>query len=62
VLEGGYHVAGLTRSVKAVLEEMLDETHISAKRLSLLEKEVDEETSNLINKVISGIRPYWKVF
>ena len=27
VLEGGYHIAGLTRSVKAVLEEMLDETH-----------------------------------
>jgi acetoin utilization deacetylase AcuC-like enzyme len=62
VLEGGYHVSGLTRSVKAVLEEMLDETHISEKRLSLLEKDVDEETSNLINKVISGIRPYWKVF
>jgi acetoin utilization deacetylase AcuC-like enzyme len=62
VLEGGYHVAGLTRSVKAVLEEMLDETHISEKRLSLLEKEVDEETCHLINNVISGIRPYWKVF
>jgi acetoin utilization deacetylase AcuC-like enzyme len=62
VLEGGYHVSGLTRSVKAVLEEMLDETHVSEKRLSLMEKEGDEETGPLINKVISVIRHYWKVF
>jgi len=61
-LEGGYHIAGLTRSVKAVLEEMLDETHVSDERLSFLEKEADEETEQLINKVISRIRPYWKVF
>ena len=62
VLEGGYHISGLTRSVKAVLEEMLDETHISDERLSLIEKEADEETWHLINKVISIIRHYWKVF
>jgi acetoin utilization deacetylase AcuC-like enzyme len=62
VLEGGYHVVGLTRSVKAVLEEMLDETHVSEERLSQFEKEADEETEQLINKVISRIRPYWKVF
>ncbi|MCX5848081.1 MAG: histone deacetylase [Deltaproteobacteria bacterium] len=62
VLEGGYHISGLTRSVKAVLEEMLDETHISDERLSLIEKEADEETCHLMNKVISIIRHYWKVF
>lgn len=62
VLEGGYHISGLTRSVKAVLEEMQDETHISDERLSLIEKEADEETWHLINKVISIIRHYWKVF
>jgi acetoin utilization deacetylase AcuC-like enzyme len=63
VLEGGYHVAGLTKSVKAVLEEMLDETHFSEERLSLLEKEVDEKTEQaIINKVISKIGLYWKVF
>ena len=63
VLEGGYHVAGLTKSVKAVLEEMLDETHFSEERLSLLEKEVDEKTEQaIINKVISRIGLYWKVF
>jgi len=63
VLEGGYHVAGLTKSVKAVLEEMLDETHISEQRLSLMEKEADEEASEAtIHKVIARISPYWKVF
>ncbi|MGA2554575.1 MAG: histone deacetylase [Smithella sp.] len=63
VLEGGYHVAGLTKSVKAVLEEMLDETHFTEEKLSSLEKEVDEEASqSTINKVISRISPCWKVF
>jgi acetoin utilization deacetylase AcuC-like enzyme len=63
VLEGGYHVAGLTKSVKAVLEEMLDETHFTEERLSAMEKEVDEEASqSVINKVISRISHYWKVF
>lgn len=63
VLEGGYHVDGLTKSVKAVLQEMLDETHFSDERLSLLEKEVDDETYQLIiDKVIARINPYWKVF
>ncbi|KQC11518.1 MAG: histone deacetylase [Smithella sp. SDB] len=62
VLEGGYHIVGLTRSVKAVLEEMLDETHVPEERLSALEKEADEEAEQLINKIISRIRPYWKVF
>lgn len=62
VLEGGYHIVGLTRSVKAVLEEMLDETHVTEDRLSSLENGTDEETDQLVNKVISRIRPYWKVF
>jgi len=63
VLEGGYHLVGLTRSVKAVLEEMMDETHISEERLSMMEKDADEETSqSIINKVASRIGPYWKVF
>lgn len=62
VLEGGYHIVGLTRSVKAVLEEMLDETNVTEEKLSSLGKGVDEETEQLINKVISRIRPYWKVF
>lgn len=63
VLEGGYHVVGLARSIKAVLEEMLDETHVSDERLSIIEKDVDEGTNKLIiDKVIARISPYWKVF
>ncbi|HUN56010.1 MAG TPA: histone deacetylase [Smithella sp.] len=62
VLEGGYHVVGLTKSVKAVLEEMLDETHFSEEKLSVLESEADGETDLIINKVISRISPCWKVF
>jgi acetoin utilization deacetylase AcuC-like enzyme len=62
VLEGGYHVAGLTKSVKTVLEEMLDETHFSKEKLSSLEREADEDTNHVIEQVISRINPYWKVF
>lgn len=62
VLEGGYHVAGLTKSVKAVLEEMLNETHCPEEKLSSLEREADEETDQVIKQVISRINPYWKVF
>jgi acetoin utilization deacetylase AcuC-like enzyme len=62
VLEGGYHIAGLTKSVKAVLEEMLDETHCSKEKFSSLEKEADEDTDQIIKQVISRIKPYWKVF
>ncbi len=62
VLEGGYHLGGLAKSVKAVLQEMLDETHISEERLALIEKEVDENTSkSIIDKVIARINPYWKI-
>jgi len=63
VLEGGYHLSGLVKSVKAVLNEMLDETHFSEERLSLMEKDVDERTTEaIIDKVIARINPYWKVF
>ena len=62
VLEGGYHLGGLAKSIKAVLREMLDETHISEERLALIEKEVDENTSkSIIDKVIARINPYWKI-
>ena len=62
VLEGGYHIAGLTKSVKAVLEEMLDETHCSKEKFSSWEREADEDTNQIIEQVISMINPYWKVF
>ena len=61
VLEGGYHILGLTKSVKAVLEEMLDETRCSEEKLSFLERETDEETNHVIKQVCLKINPYWKV-
>lgn len=63
VLEGGYHLDGLVKSVRAVLQEMSDETVFSEQRLALLEKEVYEEACQaIIDKVIAKINPYWKVF
>src|SRR4030042_601360 len=59
VLEGGYHIAGLTQSVKAVLEEMRDETLYPEEKLTSLESQADENTSNIIKQVISKIKPYW---
>ncbi|OGP68035.1 MAG: histone deacetylase [Deltaproteobacteria bacterium RBG_16_44_11] len=61
VLEGGYHLAGLTQSVKAVLEEMRDDTHYPEEKLASLEKEADENTNHIIKQVISKIKPYWKL-
>lgn len=61
VLEGGYHIAGLTQSVKAVLEEMRDDTHCPEKKLTSLEKEADENTNHIIKQVCSKIKPYWNL-
>jgi acetoin utilization deacetylase AcuC-like enzyme len=61
VLEGGYHIAGLTDSVKAVLEEMRDDTQYSEENLSSLGKEADANTDHIIEQVISKIKPYWKL-
>ncbi|MBN1364787.1 MAG: histone deacetylase [Syntrophaceae bacterium] len=59
-LEGGYHLDGLKKSIKAVLEEMLDETNFSEERFSSLEKDDNEEVNQIINKIISRVGPYWK--
>ena len=61
VLEGGYNVQGLTKSVKAVLEEMLDETHYSEEKLSASEQNADDETNRLISQVANKIHPFWKL-
>jgi acetoin utilization deacetylase AcuC-like enzyme len=62
VLEGGYHIQGTTQSIKAVLEEMLDETILSETKLSALEQAAGPDTNRLINKVARTISPYWDVF
>src|SRR4030042_67561 len=51
VLEGGYHLSGLTQSVKAVLEEMRDDTHYPEEKLASLEKEADENTNHIIKQI-----------
>jgi len=62
VLEGGYNVQGLTRCVKAVLEEMFDETHVSDSQLDKMEQGADEENKQAISSVIRTMKPYWDVF
>jgi len=62
VLEGGYHVAGLTSSVRATLREMWDETICPDKSLAEMEADADEPNKAVIEKVISLQRPYWAVF
>ena len=62
VLEGGYNVAGLAKSAKCVLEEMLDENHFSQEKVSALEQDIDEDTDRLIRQVTSTIKPVWKAF
>jgi acetoin utilization deacetylase AcuC-like enzyme len=61
MLEGGYHITGLTRSVKAVLEEMYDETHWTDQKLAAMEQDCDPENNPVIQSVMSTLRPYWDV-
>jgi len=62
VLEGGYHVAGLTESVKAVLREMREETRFSEDTLDRLEYEAEQSKDQTIRRVQEQISPMWNVF
>jgi len=62
VLEGGYHIQGTTQSVRAVLEEMLDETVFSEADFCFMEKEAQPGTDLIIRQVARGINPFWHVF
>jgi acetoin utilization deacetylase AcuC-like enzyme len=64
-LEGGYHIEGITESVKMVLKELRDETHVPEEELFRIENEVEERfspTNLVINSVIEEIEPLWRVF
>jgi acetoin utilization deacetylase AcuC-like enzyme len=64
-LEGGYHIDGQAASVKAVLKELRDETHVSDEELFRIENEADERftpVEPLINRVINQIEPLWRAF
>jgi acetoin utilization deacetylase AcuC-like enzyme len=60
-LEGGYNIQGLTKSVKAVLEEMQDEIHHSEEQFVASERNVDSGTASVISRVTQKIAPFWKL-
>jgi acetoin utilization deacetylase AcuC-like enzyme len=60
-LEGGYHLGGLTESVKRVLNEMLGVTHVSDQKLAEMDKEAGDKNP-IIKRVIEQIKPIWRVF
>jgi len=62
ILEGGYHVAGLTACVRTMLHELSDETICRESHLVSWEKELDEYNALVINQVISLQNEYWHVF
>ena len=61
-IEGGYHITGLAESIKAVLIEMQDGTHVSDDVLDCTEQEADSSIDPVIKKVIDQINPIWQVF
>ena len=61
-LEGGYHITGLAESIKEVLIEMQDGTHVSDDVLDCTEQEADSRIDPVIKKVIDQINPIWQVF
>ncbi len=60
ILEGGYHIQGLTDSVKAVLSEMREDTHKSEKDLSALADSANPAIDRIIGMVVEQVKPFWK--
>jgi acetoin utilization deacetylase AcuC-like enzyme len=60
VLEGGYNVQGLTKCVRAVLLELLGETHVTEGTLSRMAGETGEQADRVIGRVREQLAPYWK--
>ena len=61
-LEGGYNLAALASSIKAVLLELRDETHLSEEDLAAMARSTRSEQAANLAQVIEQIRPYWPVF
>jgi len=61
-LEGGYHIEGLTQSIKVVLNEMVGATHIPAAEIDSVEQKANPAIDAVLNTVIAQIKPFWKVF
>ncbi|MGE5854986.1 MAG: hypothetical protein ACM34C_00350, partial [Syntrophaceae bacterium] len=62
VLEGGYHLGGLTDGIKCVLNEMNSPTCVTEADLRRCESEADPSINRTIESVIGQIKPYWKCF
>jgi len=61
VLEGGYHIQGLTKCVRAVLLELLDETRASEETLNRMAAGTDDRGKVLIGQARKAFEPYWPV-
>ena len=61
VLEGGYHIQGLTKCVRAVLLELLGETCATEEKLASLANEADAKADILIGRARQQFEPYWPV-
>ena len=61
-LEGGYHLSGLAESIKAVLIEMKDGTHVSGDTLGCMEKDADSRIDPVVKRVMDQLNPIWHVF
>lgn len=61
VLEGGYNIVGLAKSVRAVLLELLGETRVTEEKLICMAAEADEAANLLIGRLRAQFGPYWPV-
>ena len=61
-LEGGYHIDGLAESIKAVLIEMQDRTHVSDDVLAQMENDAGSQIDPVIKRVMDQVNPIWQVF
>lgn len=61
VLEGGYHIQGLTKCVRAVLLELLGETCATEETLARVAGQADEKADVLIDRARQQFAPYWPV-
>jgi acetoin utilization deacetylase AcuC-like enzyme len=59
VLEGGYHILGLAKCVRAVLLELLGETRVTEETLLRMAAGTDAKAEILIGQVRKQIEPYW---
>ena len=59
VLEGGYHIQGQTKSVRAVLLELLGETRVTEEMLLRLAAGTDDKADRLIGRVRGQLEPFW---